>query len=73
MDCKVKVKAAFRIWVSQGEGEPERKEEYSVGQSVTVPQETADLWVDHGLVEVVPDGPSFKRPALDQSADAIGA
>ena len=60
MDVKVKVKAPFRIWVSQGEGKPERKEEYGAGQTATVPQETADLWVNHGLVDIVDSGDSRK-------------
>ena len=60
MDVKVKVKAPFRIWVSQGEGKPERKEEYSAGQTASVPQETADLWVEHRLVDPV-DSVTFKK------------
>jgi len=49
---KVKVLAKFHRMVP-AEGGGETKQWFEINQLVDVSQEDADLWVSHGLVEIV--------------------
>lgn len=51
MENKLLILATFHRFVSEGEGKPERKERFVVGQTVAVSDADAEDWISKGLAE----------------------